>query len=200
MARRFAISLEVELRNRGFVTVVHCTEISRHFSGCAPLRWTRIPLRLLRVSYLLQMPLRQQFSGSRCAVHRTSLNQKHLCPALALVSPSLIGPEFITCTVRPLGTVKQDLLGFREHTFTFLSLPVLQSQKTVTPDQIRAVLPPNCTEYVEETYDIYLLPPGEDAESCQSYLRMRNRDGKYSLMFEVSNFRIELRFVLVKRI
>jgi uridine kinase len=46
-------------------------------------------------------------------------------------------------------------------------------------------MPPNCTEYVEETYDIYLLPPGEDVESCQSYLRMRNRDGKYSLMFEV---------------
>ncbi|CAI5998438.1 unnamed protein product [Closterium sp. NIES-65] len=36
----------------------------------------------------------------------------------------------------------------------------------------------------EETYDIYLLPPGEDKETCQSYLRMRNRDGRYSLMFE----------------
>ncbi|KAL0431074.1 UNVERIFIED_CONTAM: Inorganic pyrophosphatase TTM1 [Sesamum radiatum] len=34
------------------------------------------------------------------------------------------------------------------------------------------------------TYDIYLLPPGEDPEACQSYLRMRNRDGKYNLMFE----------------
>jgi hypothetical protein len=40
----------------------------------------------------------------------------------------------------------------------------------------------------EETYDIYLLPPGEDPETCQSYLRMRNRDGKYSLMFEVISF------------
>ncbi len=35
-----------------------------------------------------------------------------------------------------------------------------------------------------ETYDIYLLPPGEDPETCQSWLRMRNRDGRYNLMFE----------------
>ena len=35
-----------------------------------------------------------------------------------------------------------------------------------------------------ETYDIYLLPPGEDPETCSSWLRMRNRDGRYSLMFE----------------
>ncbi|XP_028070564.1 inorganic pyrophosphatase TTM2-like [Camellia sinensis] len=39
-------------------------------------------------------------------------------------------------------------------------------------------------ETMEQTYDIYLLPPGEDPESCQSYLRMRNKDGKYNLMFE----------------
>jgi hypothetical protein len=38
---------------------------------------------------------------------------------------------------------------------------------------------------MEQIYDIYLLPPGEDPESCQSYLRMRNKDGKYNLMFEV---------------
>lgn len=41
------------------------------------------------------------------------------------------------------------------------------------------------SETTEDTYDIYLLPPGEDPETCSSYLRMRNRDGKYSLMFEV---------------
>ena len=35
-----------------------------------------------------------------------------------------------------------------------------------------------------ETYDIYLLPPGEDLETCTSWLRMRNRDGRYNLMFE----------------
>ncbi|KXZ47707.1 hypothetical protein GPECTOR_33g589 [Gonium pectorale] len=35
-----------------------------------------------------------------------------------------------------------------------------------------------------DIYDIYLLPPNEDPETCQSWLRMRNRDGRYSLMFE----------------
>lgn len=62
---------------------------------------------------------------------------------------------------------------------------VLQSVKSVSEDQIRAVLSTDYTVTTEETYDIYLLPPGEDPETCQSYLRMRNRDGKYSLMFEV---------------
>ena len=52
-------------------------------------------------------------------------------------------------------------------------------------DQIKAVLSEGHTEATEQTYDIYLLPPGEDPESCQSYLRMRNKDGKYNLMFEV---------------
>jgi uridine kinase len=55
----------------------------------------------------------------------------------------------------------------------------------VTGDQVKAVLTENHTDSMEQTYDIYLLPPGEDPESCQSYLRMRNKDGKYSLMFEV---------------
>ena len=52
-------------------------------------------------------------------------------------------------------------------------------------DQIKAVFSEDLKEAVEQTYDIYLLPPGEDPESCQSYLRMRNREGKYNLMFEV---------------
>lgn len=55
----------------------------------------------------------------------------------------------------------------------------------MTVDQIKAVFPEEHNESTEETYDMYLLPPGEDTESCQSYLRMRNKDGKYSLMFEV---------------
>ncbi|XP_048136026.1 inorganic pyrophosphatase TTM1-like isoform X4 [Rhodamnia argentea] len=59
-----------------------------------------------------------------------------------------------------------------------------QSTRTVTEDEIKAVFPGTYSESVEETYDIYLLPPGEDPEACQSYLRMRNRDGKYNLMFE----------------
>lgn len=61
---------------------------------------------------------------------------------------------------------------------------ILKSTRIVTVDQIKEVLSADHTEKTEETYDIYLLPPGEDPETCQSYLRMRNRDGKYSLMFE----------------
>lgn len=68
--------------------------------------------------------------------------------------------------------------GFQNPTY------ILKSARTVIEDQIRQVLSPNCVEANEETYDIYLLPPGEDPETCQSYLRMRNRDGKYSLLFE----------------
>ncbi|CAA6670085.1 unnamed protein product [Spirodela intermedia] len=49
---------------------------------------------------------------------------------------------------------------------------------------LKSVISEDYTETTEETYDIYLLPPGEDPETCQSYLRMRNRDGKYNLMFE----------------
>lgn len=68
--------------------------------------------------------------------------------------------------------------GFQNATY------ILKSGVHLTEDQIRAVLSPTHTEATEETYDIYLLPPGEDRETCQSYLRMRNRDGRYSLMFE----------------
>ncbi|KAK4750780.1 hypothetical protein SAY87_004262 [Trapa incisa] len=68
--------------------------------------------------------------------------------------------------------------GFQSPTY------ILKSAKEVTDDQIKAVLPDSYSETWEETYDIYLLPPGEDPEACQSYLRMRNRDGKYNLMFE----------------
>lgn len=52
-------------------------------------------------------------------------------------------------------------------------------------EEIKSVMAEEHKETKEETYDIYLLPPGEDPEACQSYLRMRNRDGKYNLMFEV---------------
>ncbi|XP_050379221.1 inorganic pyrophosphatase TTM1 [Argentina anserina] len=68
--------------------------------------------------------------------------------------------------------------GFQNPTY------ILKSNRTVTVDQIKAVVSEEHKETTEETYDIYLLPPGEDPEACQSYLRMRNRDGKYNLMFE----------------
>lgn len=61
----------------------------------------------------------------------------------------------------------------------------LQAPADMGEDVVRGTLGPEHKETVEETYDIYLLPPGEDKETCVSYLRMRNRDGRYSLMFEV---------------
>ncbi|KAL8132552.1 inorganic pyrophosphatase TTM1-like isoform X2 [Apium graveolens] len=68
--------------------------------------------------------------------------------------------------------------GFQNPTY------ILKSTKAVTEDKIKEVISEDYKERAEETYDIYLLPPGEDPEACQSYLRMRNRDGKYNLMFE----------------
>ncbi|WVZ11122.1 hypothetical protein V8G54_015652 [Vigna mungo] len=68
--------------------------------------------------------------------------------------------------------------GFQNPTY------ILKSARTVTVDQIKEIIAAQHTEIKEETYDIFLLPPGEDPEACQSYLRMRNRDGKYNLMFE----------------
>ncbi|KAM7479774.1 hypothetical protein LguiA_027987 [Lonicera macranthoides] len=68
--------------------------------------------------------------------------------------------------------------GFQNPTY------ILKSTRAVTLDEIKAVISEEHRETTEETYDIYLLPPGEDPEACQSYLRMRNRDGKYNLMFE----------------
>ncbi|KAK1268248.1 hypothetical protein QJS04_geneDACA006765 [Acorus gramineus] len=68
--------------------------------------------------------------------------------------------------------------GFQNRTY------ILKSSRTLTADQIKAVISKQHKESTEETCDIYLLPPGEEPEACQSHLRMRNRDGKYHLMFE----------------
>lgn len=68
--------------------------------------------------------------------------------------------------------------GFQTPTY------ILKSTRIATEDRIREVLSKDDTGKTEETYDLYLLPPGEDADTCQSYLRMRNRDGKYTLIFE----------------
>ena len=50
-----------------------------------------------------------------------------------------------------------------------------------TPD---ATAPAAVEEEREETVDLYLMPPGEDAETCRDWIRMRLRDGRYSLLFE----------------
>ncbi|KAJ4973201.1 hypothetical protein NE237_006375 [Protea cynaroides] len=90
---------------------------------------------------------------------------------------AFIEPDLQTAHIKIINKFNP-FTGFQNPTY------ILKSLKTPTPDQIKAIVSQEHTETMEETYDIYLLPPGEDPEACQSYLRMRNRDGKYNLMFE----------------
>jgi len=68
--------------------------------------------------------------------------------------------------------------GFMEPTF------ILKSDRHVTEEQICQYLGGDVKREEVHTVDIYLLPPHEDPETCTSWLRMRNREGKYQLMFE----------------
>lgn len=62
---------------------------------------------------------------------------------------------------------------------------ILKSQKAITVEEAERVLEGNIKRSAEtEIVDIYLLPPNEDPDTCSSWLRMRNRDGRYSLLFE----------------
>uniref|UniRef100_A0A5B7ANT9 Putative uridine-cytidine kinase C isoform X1 n=1 Tax=Davidia involucrata TaxID=16924 RepID=A0A5B7ANT9_DAVIN len=90
---------------------------------------------------------------------------------------AFIEPDLQTAHIKIINKFNP-FTGFQSPTY------ILKSLRNATVDQIKAVMSEEHTETMEQTYDIYLLPPGEDPESCQSYLRMRNRDGKYSLMFE----------------
>lgn len=75
---------------------------------------------------------------------------------------------------------------------------ILKSAQRVTFDSIRDVLPGATQDSDIDTYDIYLLPPNEDPETCSSWLRMRNRDGRYNLMFE--EWVVEGPFIITPRI
>ncbi|KAL3343053.1 hypothetical protein AABB24_026884, partial [Solanum stoloniferum] len=90
---------------------------------------------------------------------------------------AFIEPDLKTAHIKIINKFNP-FAGFQNPTY------VLKSTKAVDVDQIKAVFPNEYKEITEETYDIYLLPPSEDPEACQSYLRMRNKDGKYTLMFE----------------
>ncbi|KAG2667200.1 hypothetical protein I3760_15G101100 [Carya illinoinensis] len=90
---------------------------------------------------------------------------------------AFIEPDLQTAHIRIINKFNP-FSGFQNPTY------ILKSTRAVTVDQIKAIFPEEPKETREETYDIFLLPPGEDPEACQSYLRMRNRDGKYNLMFE----------------
>ncbi|KAG0452160.1 hypothetical protein HPP92_025840 [Vanilla planifolia] len=90
---------------------------------------------------------------------------------------AFIEPDLQTAHIKIINKFNP-LSGFQNPTY------ILKSPRNLSVDQVKAVFSKEHTETMEETYDIYLLPPGEDPDICQSYLRMRNRDGKYSLMFE----------------
>ncbi|XP_042454881.1 inorganic pyrophosphatase TTM1-like isoform X5 [Zingiber officinale] len=90
---------------------------------------------------------------------------------------AFIEPDLQTAHIK-ISNKFNPFTGFQNPTY------ILKSPRNVPVDQIKSVLSQEHKESTEETYDIYLLPPGEDPEACQSYLRMRNRDGKYNLMFE----------------
>ncbi|KAJ7953996.1 uridine-cytidine kinase C-like [Quillaja saponaria] len=90
---------------------------------------------------------------------------------------AFIEPDLHTAHIKIINKFNP-FTGFQSPTY------ILKSAKSVMVDQIKAVFSEDHKETTEQTYDIYLLPPGEDPESCQSYLRMRNKDGKYNLMFE----------------
>lgn len=90
---------------------------------------------------------------------------------------AFIEPDLQTAHIKIINKFNP-FTGFQSPTY------ILKSARKVNVDQIKAAFTEHHTETKEQIYDIYLLPPGEDQESCQSYLRMRNKDGKYSLMFE----------------
>ncbi|KAK4715300.1 hypothetical protein R3W88_013638 [Solanum pinnatisectum] len=90
---------------------------------------------------------------------------------------AFIEPDLKTAHIKIINKFNP-FTGFQSPTY------ILKSSRDVQVDQIKSALSEEHTESTEQTYDIYLLPPGEDPETCQSYLRMRNKDGKYSLMFE----------------
>lgn len=76
---------------------------------------------------------------------------------------------------------------------------ILKSAHPVEMDMVRSVLGADAARKSEsETYDIYLVPPGEDPETCQSWLRMRYRDGRYNLMFE--EWVLEGKFIISPRV
>lgn len=90
---------------------------------------------------------------------------------------AFIEPDLQTAHIKIMNKFNP-FTGFQNPTY------ILKSTRIVADEEIKSVMAEEHKETKEETYDIYLLPPGEDPEACQSYLRMRNRDGKYNLMFE----------------
>ncbi|GKB21456.1 hypothetical protein Tco_0855379 [Tanacetum coccineum] len=93
---------------------------------------------------------------------------------VAIVAPIMILEDFIQQRYLDDG-----LSRFQSPTSIF------KSSRNLTEDQVKSVMFDEHTQTLEETYDIYLLPPGADSETYESYLRISNREVRYSLMFEV---------------
>ncbi|GJW39672.1 uridine-cytidine kinase C-like protein [Tanacetum coccineum] len=91
---------------------------------------------------------------------------------------AFIEPDLKTAHIRIMNKFNP-VTGFQSPTYIF------KSSRNLIEDQVKSVMSDEHTQTLEETYDIYLLPPGADSETCESYLRIRNREGRYSLMFEV---------------
>ncbi|KAH1074329.1 hypothetical protein J1N35_026657 [Gossypium stocksii] len=104
---------------------------------------------------------------------------------------AFIEPDLQTAHIKIINKFNP-FTGFQSPTY------ILKSARKCTVDQIKSVVSKAHMETEEQTYDIYLLPPGEDPDSCQSYLRMQNKDGKYSLMFE--EWVTDIPFVISPRI
>ncbi|XP_016722766.2 inorganic pyrophosphatase TTM2 isoform X3 [Gossypium hirsutum] len=104
---------------------------------------------------------------------------------------AFIEPDLQTAHIKVVNKFNP-FTGFQSPTY------ILKSARKFTVDQIKSVVSKAHMETEEQTYDIYLLPPGEDPDSCQSYLRMQNKDGKYSLMFE--EWVTDIPFVISPRI
>lgn len=103
-----------------------------------------------------------------------------------------IEPDLETAHLRIYNTFNP-FSGFMNATY------ILKSDKVITKQAIKQCLKADHICKMEsEMLDIYLLPPGEDPETCPSWLRMRNRDGRYDLRFE--EWVVEDPFVISPRI
>ena len=90
---------------------------------------------------------------------------------------AFIEPDLRTAHLKVVNSFNP-FAGFQDPTY------ILKSDRVPEESRIKAVLGKDCQVTDEvETADIYLLPPNEDPETCTSWLRMRNRDGHYTLMF-----------------
>ena len=125
---------------------------------------------------------RRPLNRHTARVHPSALNSFH--PSVISYTRVLIGYRSIS---RPLKSETHSSLSLLPLPHHVLQDPtyIIKSTKVVEEQDVRSVLSDEYTSSDEqETTDIYLLPPNEDPETCTSWLRMRNRNGRYTLMFE----------------